>query len=145
MKPPLRGFRSFQGRFAELIPAKDGSLVSEELGLQLVPEGPMLRLINLKSGNRVLTWAKQMKETQDQARAHRRQYRAARHRVAQQLKEHEQEKRRATAAQKRADREKLRADRAVQMLEKEKLRTMKLVTELERLSAQLHDTANSRT
>jgi Uma2 family endonuclease len=55
MDPPLRGFRLRQGKYVELKPAADGSLVSKQLGLRLVPEGEYLRLIDLKTGKAVLT------------------------------------------------------------------------------------------
>jgi len=42
-------------RFRELRPESGGSLVSEQLGLRLVPEGTMLRLIDLATNQPILT------------------------------------------------------------------------------------------
>jgi Uma2 family endonuclease len=53
--PSLQGFRPAKGRSVALKPAADGSLISKELGLRLVPEGEMLRLIDVKSGQPILT------------------------------------------------------------------------------------------
>jgi hypothetical protein len=55
VKPVLQGFRTVRGRSVPMKPAAEGSLVSKELGLRLVPEGTMLRLIDLKTGLPVLT------------------------------------------------------------------------------------------
>jgi Uma2 family endonuclease len=48
--PVLRGFRLGKGKYAELKPAADGSLLSKQLGLRLLPEGELLRLVDLKTG-----------------------------------------------------------------------------------------------
>jgi Uma2 family endonuclease len=55
LKPVLQGFKLVKGVSVPLKPAADGSLVSKELGLRLVPEGEMLRLIDLKTGQPVST------------------------------------------------------------------------------------------
>jgi Uma2 family endonuclease len=59
LSPVLRGFQSVNGRSIEMTPAADGSLVSEQLGLRLTPEGMMLRLHDLKTGLPILTQAEQ--------------------------------------------------------------------------------------
>jgi Uma2 family endonuclease len=53
--PPLQGFRRRKGVYVPMKGARDGSLVSRELGLRLVREGILLRLIDRKTGERVLT------------------------------------------------------------------------------------------
>jgi Uma2 family endonuclease len=53
--PVLQGFRNIKGEARPMKPARDGSLVSKELGLRLVPEGPMLRMVNLATGQPILT------------------------------------------------------------------------------------------
>src|SRR5262249_40024151 len=45
LKVPLLGFRLRKGAYVPLKPAADGSLTSQQLGLRLVPEGEMLRLV----------------------------------------------------------------------------------------------------
>jgi hypothetical protein len=55
VKPPLRGFRLRAGKYQPLAPAADGSLTSKQLGLRLLPEGHMLRLIDVRSNEPILT------------------------------------------------------------------------------------------
>jgi hypothetical protein len=43
-------------------PARDGSLTSKELGLRLVPEGGMLRLVDARTGQKILTPAERAEE-----------------------------------------------------------------------------------
>ena len=53
--PALQGFRSSKGKSVPMKPAKDGSLISKQLGLRMVPEGSMLRLYDVTTGERILT------------------------------------------------------------------------------------------
>jgi Uma2 family endonuclease len=55
LDPVLQGYRTVKGKPVALKPAADGSLLSKQLGLRLVPEGGMLRLYDLKTGQPVLT------------------------------------------------------------------------------------------
>jgi hypothetical protein len=55
LKPVLQGFRTVRGRSVPMKPAADGSLISKQLGLRLVPEGDMLGLIDVKTGQPVPT------------------------------------------------------------------------------------------
>lgn len=55
LSPVLQGFRTVKGKPVAMRPATDGSLVSKQMGLRLVPEGPMLRLIDQQTGERILT------------------------------------------------------------------------------------------
>jgi Putative restriction endonuclease len=75
-EPRLQGFRLVNGASVEMTPAADGSLVSEQLGLRLISEGNMLRLIDVKAGKPVLTRREQADWAQD--RAERAQERAER-------------------------------------------------------------------
>jgi Uma2 family endonuclease len=74
MKPPLRGFRLRGGKYQPLPPATDGSLTSKELGLRLLLEGHMLRLIDARTGKPVLT--RQERADQEKRRADREKRRA---------------------------------------------------------------------
>jgi Uma2 family endonuclease len=51
----LTGYRLRGGRYVSLRPDREGGMISRPLNLRLVPEGEMLRLIDLTSGEPVLT------------------------------------------------------------------------------------------
>src|SRR5207237_9765318 len=51
---PLLGFRLQGSAYRPMKPEADGSLISEELGLRLVPEGTNLALYDLKTGGKLL-------------------------------------------------------------------------------------------
>jgi Uma2 family endonuclease len=55
LDPPLRGFRLRGRTYRPLRPAADLGLSSKELGLRLVPEDTLLRLIDAATGEKVLT------------------------------------------------------------------------------------------
>lgn len=55
LTPRFRGLRLREGVYEELVPDADGGFVSEELNLRLVPEGPLIRLIDLATGQPLLT------------------------------------------------------------------------------------------
>jgi Uma2 family endonuclease len=114
MDAPLRGFRLVHGRFEELTPLENDGLISEELGLMLVPEGTMLRLIDLKTGQLVLTRAEQAERALEQARQARRQSRAAFRQALDERRRLEAEKQRAEAAIQSLEEEKRRADQEAQ-------------------------------
>jgi Uma2 family endonuclease len=67
LKPVLQGFKLVKGQSVPMKPAADGSLVSKELGLRLVPEGEMLRLVDLKTGKPVLTRAERAEQEKQRA------------------------------------------------------------------------------
>jgi Uma2 family endonuclease len=81
IEPVLQGFRTVRGRSVPMKPAADGSLVSKELGLRLVPEGTMLRLIDLKTGRPVLTRAERAEQERRRAQLERRRARQERERA----------------------------------------------------------------
>jgi hypothetical protein len=58
----LRGFRLRGAKYQPLTTAADGSLLSRELGLRLVPEGAMLRLIDDRTGKSVPTRQERVEE-----------------------------------------------------------------------------------
>jgi Uma2 family endonuclease len=55
LQPALQGFRLRKGVYVPLKPAADESLRSKQLGLRLVPEGEMLRLVDARTGKPVPT------------------------------------------------------------------------------------------
>jgi Uma2 family endonuclease len=67
MDRPLRGFRLRKGKYVELKPAADGSLISKQLGLRLVPDGERLRFVDLKTGKTLLTRLEQAEEERQRA------------------------------------------------------------------------------
>jgi hypothetical protein len=62
LSPTLQGFRLEGRAYQALAPEADGSLLSLELGLRLVPEGTRLRLVDLQSGVPVLTRLEQIEQ-----------------------------------------------------------------------------------
>lgn len=114
LAPVLQGFRTVRGQPVPLKAAADGSLVSKQLGLRLVPEGAMLRLRERQTDAPLLTRL----ESKEQER---------------QLREHEQQLR--EQEQQRADQEHLRAER-------ERQRADALEAELRQLRAQREDRAD---
>jgi Uma2 family endonuclease len=62
IRPALQGFRLKKGLYVPIKPARDGSLKSKELGLRMVPEGPMLRLIDATTGEGIPTRAERAAE-----------------------------------------------------------------------------------
>jgi Uma2 family endonuclease len=55
LDPLLQGFRAVKGKSIAIKPDGDGSLLSKELGLRLVPEGSSLRLVDTKTGEPIPT------------------------------------------------------------------------------------------
>jgi Uma2 family endonuclease len=73
LQPRLLGHRLSGQLYVPIASAADGSLVSQELKLRLVPEGNMLRLIDLGTNQPVLTRAEQAELHRQQAELHRQQ------------------------------------------------------------------------
>jgi len=74
LNPPLQGFRTVKGKSVPIKANSDGSVTSRELGLRLIAEGLMVRLINAKSGVPVPT--RQERAAQEEQRAKLEQQRA---------------------------------------------------------------------
>jgi len=55
LRPPLQGFRRKGQKYVRLAVGAEGSLTSKELGLRLIAEGPMLRLIDPQTGQPIPT------------------------------------------------------------------------------------------
>ncbi len=72
LHPPFQGFRSKKGVSVPMKPAADGSLTSKELGLRLVPEGGMLRLYDLRTGQPVPTRVERARQAEQAARKEKR-------------------------------------------------------------------------
>jgi Uma2 family endonuclease len=65
--PSLRGFRRRGSRLVARACAADGSLTSNRLGLRLVPEGALLRLVDVATGERLLTAEEQVERATAEA------------------------------------------------------------------------------
>ena len=64
IKPRLRGYSLVEGRYQPLSPSPQGSLLSLELGLILFPEGDVLRLIDISTGELLPTSLEALAEIQ---------------------------------------------------------------------------------
>lgn len=124
--PPLQGFRLVKGRYEPIVPAEDGSLVSEQLGLRMKAEGTLLRLIDLKTGKPVLTRAERAAQEEERAKKEKQRAKQAREDAEKAKGEAEKAKGEAEKASRRARKERERA-------KKEKERAAELAAEVERL------------
>ncbi len=116
LEVPLLGFSLRGGEYQPMRTGPDGSIRSRQLGLNLVPEGLMLRLVDAKTHERVLTPTEQAD--------------AQRVLVAQERSRAEDERERANAERQRADTELARAE--------------ELAAELERLKAEMKTQGKSK-
>jgi len=150
----LMGYRLVGQRYKELAPDDEEALVSDELGLRLVPNGTDLVLIDCKTGQRLLVpdelyeLAEELKlqatDAVEELRRLEQAFQTERRRAEEEKQRAEREKQqasqvmqRAEQERQRADQEKQRADQEKQRAEQEKQRADSLAAELERLRAQL--------
>jgi hypothetical protein len=109
INPPLQGFRLQKGLSVAMKCAPDGGLTSRQLGLRMIPEGVLLRLFDLRTGQPVLTKREQIEHSRHEYERAHQEYERAR-----------QEIRRANREKRRA--EKLVAELAAVRAELERLR-----------------------
>lgn len=69
LKPPLRGFRLVDGGYQPQVADRDGSLLSDALGLRLTVISGLLELFDRNSGRRLLTPAERAALAEQLARA----------------------------------------------------------------------------
>ncbi len=69
LNPVLQGFRTRKHQPIPMKPRADGGLGSRELGLRMVPEGAMLRLIDPRAGQRILTRSERSEQQCQRAEA----------------------------------------------------------------------------
>ncbi len=123
INPRLQGFRLENGLSVPLTPGPDGSLESVELGLRLLPERRMLRLINARTGRRVLTPDERTWRQRQHADAERERADAERERADAERRLAAEEGRRADEANRRADEANRRADEANRRADEERRHT----------------------
>ncbi|MBI4630972.1 MAG: Uma2 family endonuclease, partial [Chloroflexi bacterium] len=69
LEPPLQGFVLERGDYVRLKPESDGSFLSRELGLKLMIEENNLRLMDVKTGEKLLTPAEAQEKARREAKA----------------------------------------------------------------------------
>ena len=105
---PFEGYRLMGQEYVPMEAASAGGLVSEELGLRMLPEGGHLRVYDVKNGERILApqeWYDVARKAEEQARKE-----MARAEKAERIAKRENE--RAEKEKQRAEKEKQRADAA---------------------------------
>jgi Uma2 family endonuclease len=100
LSPRLQGFRLAAGRYRPMMVSPDGTLRSEQLGLILRPEGPLLRLVDPATGQALLT----LDEAVDLAQAQAERARVEAERARSQAERAQVEAEHARAEAERADR-----------------------------------------
>ena len=130
---PFEGYRLIGREYVPMEAASAGGIVSEELGLRLLPEGGLLRLYDLKKGARLLA----PQEWYDVARKAQEQARQELERAEKAELFAQQEQQRAEKEKQRAEKEKQRAEKEKQRAEKEKQRADTAEAEAARLRALL--------
>jgi Uma2 family endonuclease len=116
---PFEGYRLRGRKYVRMESASAVGLVSEELGLRLVPEEGLLRLYDLKKGERILApqeWYDVARKAEEQARKEMARAEKAERAARRETQRAEKEKQRADAAEAEAARlramlEKLQADK----------------------------------
>jgi Uma2 family endonuclease len=120
----LWGFRLRDGAYEQMPRDADGRLISHELGLALEPEFPLLRLVDLRTGRRLLTYNEQADQVEDVQR----EAREARREADDMQREADGAKREAEVAQRKVK-------EAQREAEVERARAAELERELARLRA----------
>jgi Uma2 family endonuclease len=125
LERPLMGYRLVGEEYEELKPARDGGLVSKELGVRLVPEEASLALFRSRGGERIPAPPEAYSLLED-----------ARRSVAREQQQVVEERCRAEQAEQGAEKEKRRAEQAEQ-------RAAEAERELEQLRALLPPTEDT--
>jgi Uma2 family endonuclease len=130
LDPRLQGFRLENGVYVPLTAAADGALESAELGLRLLPERRMLRLINLATGRRIPTRSERSRRSARRAREARRLANEVNRRA-------DESSRQVDVARHEADEARRRADEATRQVDEARRHGENLAAELARLREQL--------
>jgi Uma2 family endonuclease len=137
LDPRLQGFRLEDGTDVyTLLPfAPDGSLECRALGLRLVSEDQMIRLIDARTNRPIPTeeeLARDRERERKRAEQEKRRANREKRRADEQELQAEREKQRAERAGKKADREKQRAEAQAQQTERERQRAEAQAQQAER-------------
>jgi hypothetical protein len=119
---------------------EEDALVSEELGVRMVPGGTDLVMFDSKTGQQLLAPDELhdlTEELKQQSLDNQEELHRVEHVAAAEKQRADREKHRAEAEKQQAQREKQRADEATQRAEQEKQRADALAAEVERLRAKL--------
>ncbi len=108
IRPRLQGFRLHEGRYVALAPDATGRLLSEQLGMLLAVDDPLLRLIDVKTGECLMSFDEAI-EGLDEAKRSAQQ---ARQQSEQALQQAEQARKQAEQARQQAEQARQQAERA---------------------------------
>jgi Uma2 family endonuclease len=140
LKPQLQGYRLNAGRYEPIAPLRDGSLISQELGVTLRPEGTYLRIVDPSSQKVVPSFeeaAVEIDSARLQAQIQTQRAEVEARRAQAEAQRAEVEARRAQAEARRAQTEAQRAEVEAQRAQTEAQRADTAEAELARLRAEL--------
>ncbi|HVC92286.1 MAG TPA: Uma2 family endonuclease [Pirellulales bacterium] len=108
IRPRLQGFRLHEGRYVALAPDDAGRLISQQLGMLLVVDDPLLRLIDVKTGECLMSFDEAI-DGLDEAKQSMRQ---ARQQAEQALQQADQARQQADQSRQLAEKAQKQAERA---------------------------------
>jgi Uma2 family endonuclease len=118
LDPRLQGFRLVDGAYVPIAANADGSLESVELGLRLVPQGILLRLIDLQTGQMVPSRQERAEQAQEQTEQAREQAEEAQERAEQAEEQAEQARGQAEQARKQTEKARKQTEKARKQAQK---------------------------
>ncbi len=77
LKPRFQGYRLEGHSYLPMAPEPDGGLTSAQLGVRLIPEGQILRVVNARTGQRILTSREKSEHLEMEAKRRKREQRRA--------------------------------------------------------------------
>ncbi|HVC95029.1 MAG TPA: Uma2 family endonuclease, partial [Pirellulales bacterium] len=136
--PRLQGFQLREGQYVPLLTDVQGRLTSRELGMLLEPDDILLRLIDTRTGRRLMTF-EELFEVADEAERKvlqaREQAEQAREQAEQAREQAEQAREQAEQAREQAEQAREQAEQAREQVEIERQRNLVLELELAQLRA----------
>jgi Uma2 family endonuclease len=135
LKPPLHGFRLRGGVYEPITPEKDGSIVSQELGVRFVLENGDLAMYDAATGEPLYSEAEWAEVQRQRAEEEHQRAEQERERAEQERERAEEQSRRVQEERQRAEDERRRADEAEHQLQDAANVRKALEQELARLRA----------